>query len=205
VVTLACGLLLTAAACSSDNTTSSGDSKERSFTDRSQSNFDTVQPPHLYDWSQARENLLAAQDAMAMGANSWTVQNTPGVGVTFQCASRGFPIPYSTQITAPTKGIGDFGSPGGGPTVTVPQQEPYGLYVPDNTSATFANCVLPDGKLGVFYSEPPLTSFLFDVNCDKNGCKIADHAKAVVTVKPVDPAKVCARPSTQLKCPTTHP
>ena len=183
-------LATTASSCSSE---SSGDQKERNFTNRSQQHFNVAQPPHQYDASQARENLIAAHDAMAYGANSWTVQYTEGVGITFQCASRGFPLPFGTQLTNPEKVIYD-----GQGNLTVPQQEPYGLYPPPDVPATLANCVLPDGNIGIFYSEPPLTTFMFDVHCDpgSKSCAISKDAKATVKVTKVDPRKVNARPVT---------
>lgn len=173
------------------NSGSPGDNSEKAFTDRSQQHFDIAQPPHQYDASQARNNLLAAQDAMAEGANSWTVQTVPGVGITFQCPSVGMPVPFSAQITNPMKINNQHST-----TVTLPQQEPYGLYAPDNVSATYGNCVLPDGSIGIFYSEPDLTTFLFDVDCDPatKQCKVSQNAKATVAVKKVTRQQVNTRP-----------
>lgn len=185
----------TAGSCSSD----SGDKTEKDFTERSQRQFNIAQPPHQYDASQARENLIAAHDAMAYGANSWTVQYTEGVGITFQCASRGFPLPFGTQLTNPDKVVGNAHG-----NVTVPQQEPYGVYPPADVPATLANCVLPDGNIGIFYSEPPLTAFMFDVKCDDKAksCKVSGSAKATVTVKKVDPRNVRSRPAQGTATPT---
>lgn len=186
---LAVAAIVTLTACDPQT---SGDQQEKAFTEQAQQQFNTGQPPHAYDASQARENLIAAQDAMAYGANSWTVQMMPGVGITFQCASRGFPLPFGTELTNPEKPVyatnGNF---------TVPQMEPYGLYPPADVPATLANCVLPDGSIGIFYSEPDLTTFMFDVDCDeeRKRCQVSDKAKATVTVKKVDPKDVNARPA----------
>lgn len=190
-LTAAAVLAVTALALGGCSDTTSGDSSERKFTAQSQQHFDTAQPPHQYDASQARENLLSAQDAMAQGANSWTVQTVPGVGITFQCPSVGMPIPFSTQITNPQK----IAYNGNG-NVTLPQQEPYGLYTPDGVAATYANCVLPDGSIGIFYSEPDLTTFLFDVDCNAatKQCKVSQNAKATVKVRKVTSQQVNARP-----------
>ena len=181
------------------NDSTSGDQSERDFTARSQQHFDVAQPPHQYDASQARANLIAAQDAMAEGANSWTVQTVPGVGITFQCPSVGMPIPFSTQITNPQKVAYD----NNGGNLTLPQQEPYGLYTPDGVAATYANCVLPDGSIGIFYSEPDLTTFLFDVDCTPatKECKVSQNARATVKVTKVTKQQVNTRPG-QVSPPT---
>jgi len=164
----------------------SGDKQEKKFTARSQKHFDEAQPPHAYDASQARNNLLAAQDAMAEGADTWTVQTVPNVGITFQCPSVGFPIPFGSQITNPVKvdATNDL---------TTPQQEPYGIYPPADVAATYANCVLPNGQIGIFYSEPDLTTFGFDVKCDDKGhCTIPPGSQTKVKVTKVDRSKVHA-------------
>ncbi len=84
-------------------TSSSSDAREQRATDKSAKHFSTTQPMHAYDFSQARASLIAAQDALAVGADSWTVQTVPGVGVTFACPSIGFPLPFGTQLTNPRK------------------------------------------------------------------------------------------------------
>lgn len=172
---------VTAAACTEDT----GDRQDRAFSERAQQSYNKAQPPHEYDASQARDNLIAAHDAMAVGANSWTVQYVEGVGATFQCPSVGFPIPYGAQLTNPQK---IHNSANG--NLTLPQIEPYGLYPPPDVAATFANCVLPDGTIGVFYSEPALTTYLFDVTCNPKGCTIAGDAKATVKLTRRDPKTV---------------
>ncbi len=194
-------LTLTAGSCGDET---DGDQQEKAYTERAQKAYNVAQPPHQYDASQARENLIAAHDAMAYGANSWTVQYVEGVGITFQCPSRGFPIPFGSELTNPEKSV--YSSWG---NFTLPQMEPYGIYPPPDVPATFANCVLPSGDIGIFYSEPPLTTFLFDVTCDETTkrCQVSANAKATVTVKKVDSADVNARPAdiSATEEPTTGP
>jgi hypothetical protein len=178
-------VLLTAGSCQSQN---AGDKAESEYTERVQRQYNQAQPPHAYDASQARANLIAAHAAMAYGADSWTVQQVEGVGITFQCPSVGFPIPFGTNLTNPDKLAGNRE----GGYVTVPQMEPWGAYVPPDVAATYANCVLPNGEIGVFYSEPMLTTFLFDVDCDpeSRACTIPAGSEATVQVERVDPEAV---------------
>ena len=193
--TVAAGIVavLALSASSCDNTTS-GDRAETQLTERAQRHFGTAQAPHAYDASQARDNLIAAHDAMALGADTWTVQYVEGVGVTFQCPSVGFPIPFGTNLTNPERIAGDsYGR------VTVPMMEPYGLYPPADVAATYANCVLPNGTVGIFYSEPLLTTYGFEVRCDQETryCTIPPGSEAVVGVTRVTPEDVNVREATE--------
>lgn len=167
------GVTLTASACTDEAT-----KKEYQATDRQEDQYLTAQPPHAYDASQARENLIAAQDAMAYGADTWTVQYVEGVGITFECPSVGFPIPFGTNITNPSKIEVYRGS-----EWEMEQMEPYGLYPPADVDATYGNCVLPDGTIGIFYSEPLLTGYGFDVeyNAETGRYEIPSDATAEVS------------------------
>jgi len=157
--------------------------EEFDATKRQEDQYSAAQPVHEYDVSQARENLLAAQDAMAYGADTWTVQYVEGVGVTFECPSVGFPIPFGTNLTTPEKIVRYAGT-----DYVMDQMEPYGLYPPSDVDATYANCVLPDGSIGIFYSEPLLTSFGFDVewNEETGRYEIPADAEAEVAATRVD-------------------
>lgn len=64
------------------------------------------------------------------------------------CESTGFPLPYSTQTTAPSKVHHDIHG-----LAVVPQAEPNGLYLPDNVDATWVNCVGDGGESEIFYVE----------------------------------------------------
>lgn len=160
ILTIAAAAILTALTLSA--CTDESQKEEFDATKRQEDQYTAVQPAHAYDVSQARENLIAAQDAMSYGADTWTVQYVEGVGVTFECPSVGFPIPFGTNLTNPEKIVQYRGS-----DWSMAQMEPYGLYPPADVAATYANCVLPDGSIGIFYSEPLLTSYGFDVVWDE--------------------------------------
>lgn len=169
-------LAIVLSACEGD----SGQEQEQRATRAQQNHYAKTQPHHTYSASQARANLIAAQDAMALGADSWLVQYVEGVGITFECPSVGFPIPFGTNITNPQQ-VYRYGSGG---RYTLPMMEPYGLYPPADVAATYANCVLPNGEIGIFYSEPLLTSFLFDVefNPETGRYEIPYDSEATVNV-----------------------
>lgn len=167
-------------ACTGNNQPA-GDKQERDFTTKLQQNYNLVQPPHTYDYSQARENLIAAQDAMALGADSWTFQTVEGKGVSFACPSVGFPVPIGGQLTNPEKVVDLPDSA----WLTTAQMEPYGYYPPADVRGTLGNCVLPSGEIGIFYSEPDLTTYMFDVTFDEErGIYVpSEDAVAAISVK----------------------
>jgi len=165
----------------------SGDSVDRVASDQASLRFSRNQPMHSYDFTQARQNMLAAQDALALGSNSFTVQMMPGIGRTFECPSVGFPLPFGTQLTNPEKAING--------SITLPQIEPYGLFPPADVAATLANCILPNGQIGIFYSEPDLTTFMFDVryNPETKMYEIPPNSTSKITIKRLEPSKVDPR------------
>ena len=89
--------------------------------------------------------------------------SVPQLGGTpwYQCPSRGYPIPATTQLTNPSRI--DY-SKGGTPFV-LPQAEPNGTF-PGPTDGTYMQCVDTDGSLYSVYSEPPVLAFPFAVRWD---------------------------------------
>ena len=59
----------------------------------------------------------------------------------FLCESIGYGLPFSTQFTNPERRI--YGANGG--TISLPQPDPNGLFMPTASSATWVIAVTPDG------------------------------------------------------------
>jgi hypothetical protein len=76
----------------------------------------------------------------------------------FLCKSIGFPIPYATQFTSPSK----IESWGGHPIV-VPQADPNGLFSPSNAEGTWILCLNPNNSKDIepVYSEPKVITALW--------------------------------------------
>jgi len=102
--------------------------------------------PDLGGWSFEREivrqTYLARNGTIAIYTYLMTLDGT----IIEICASIGYPIPYSTQITNPEVSNGSYGP--------LPQAEPNGLYPPSNAEATLVQCVNPDGTVSPGYFEP---------------------------------------------------
>lgn len=80
------------------------------------------------------------------------------------CASIGYPIPYSTQLSAPSKLANN--TPGYLPSDTasvIPQSEPNGLYPPSDAAATLIQCVNSDGSVSPVYIEDNVLAFPFRI------------------------------------------
>lgn len=73
------------------------------------------------------------------------------------CASIGYGVPYSTQMTSPEKWVDIDGDHNGARDKKVPQAEPNGLYMPNNVSATWILCQMEGSdETTPVYSEPAL-------------------------------------------------
>lgn len=76
----------------------------------------------------------------------------------FFCQSIGYPIPYSTQFTAPGKPFGsDYHA-----LTTVPQADPNGLFSPPSAEGTWVLCKNPKGDdVRPIYAEPRIVTSPF--------------------------------------------
>lgn len=116
------------------------------------------QPPHTYDYSAPRDIVLQLYDnVVPKMSNTWTVFSVPGVGAVDSCASKGYPIPFGSQVTSPEYNHG---------AVTLPQPEPDGLYQSGDTAATWILCIAPDGAVVPEYHEELVTTYPFAVTVD---------------------------------------
>jgi hypothetical protein len=72
----------------------------------------------------------------------------------FLCNSIGYPMPYSAQLTNPSK-IGY--SPGGTPVV-LPQAEPNGIFAPPSSDATWVMCSSKKDLVPVYVEQKVIAS-----------------------------------------------
>lgn len=102
--------------------------------------------PDLGGWSFEREIVRQTYLARNKTISTYTYLMTLDGAIIEICASIGYPIPYSTQITNPEVSNGSYGP--------LPQAEPNGLYPPTNAEATLVQCVNSDGTVSPGYFEP---------------------------------------------------
>lgn len=157
-------LLLSAESCDGYQT-----STESNQVNDQQTVYSQNQPLHKYDYSPERDELQQIYDARMKVVNTWTVIYSMGKPV-FVCPSKGYPIPYTTQLTNPDQ-VHD-GSSTADPSVVIPQAEPNGLYT-GTSSATWVLCIrsLPGGgsEIDPVYSEPDAIAFPYPVQLGSDG------------------------------------
>lgn len=160
-------LLLSAESCDAPQTAS-----ESNQVNDQQTVYSQNQPLRKYDYSPERDELQQIYDARMKVVNTWTVIFSMGKPI-FVCPSKGYPIPYTTQLTNPdvvTNGGVDPKTGSG--NVTLPQAEPNGLYT-GTSSATWVLCIrsLPGGgsEIDPVYSEPDAIAFPYPVTIATDG------------------------------------
>lgn len=111
---------------------------DRDATAQSLSKQQASQPTPVIPWSQFRQSVIEITLAKAKGTQTTSFFFLEGIGIVGGCASIGFPVPSTAQLTAPEAKYPshDF---------TVPQAEPTGVYTGDS-SGTYTICLNSDGK-----------------------------------------------------------
>lgn len=115
--------------------------------------------PDLGGWSSERQILIDTYIARNKMINTYTYMFLEFTGQVVKiCDSKGFPIPYSTQLTNPSQVSGG---------TTVGNPEPNSLYSPESSAATLVQCILPDGKVAPTYWENNVFSLPYQIKADK--------------------------------------
>jgi hypothetical protein len=162
IIAIPC-LLLVLLVLSADSCDSSQTSTESSQVNSQQTTYANNQPLHKYDYSPERDELQQIYDARMKVVNTWTVIYSMGKPV-FICPSKGYPIPYTTQLTNPESWVRTG--------IAIPQSEPNGLYT-GTTNATWVLCIraLPGGgsEIEPVYSESDALAFPYPVTIGGDG------------------------------------
>lgn len=152
-------IILSASSCDDTSTPATESQK----VDSQNGTYATNQPLHTYDYSPERDELQQIYDARMKVVNTWTVIYSMGKAV-FSCPSKGYPIPYTTQLTNP-QSVANSGANYG--YAILPQAEPNGLYT-GQTTATWVLCIR-NGEILPVYSETDALAFPYPVQIDGNG------------------------------------
>lgn len=121
--------------------------------------------PNLGGWSFERHIVTEVYKARNRAISTYTYMIFPYTGQIVEvCASVGYPIPYSTQLTSPERIAASY-IQGGFAIVTNP--EPNGLYPPDNAVATIVNCTNPDGTVTPVYVEDNVMALPYRIQADR--------------------------------------
>lgn len=167
--------------------TLSSTQKESAIVDVAQGQLVKNQPTPIYDWSLERHLLTKLYDARQRATTTFSYVQSDFTGkVLWSCPSIGFPIPYATQLTNPSKlDYRTIPASGGGYHVSdgvIPQAEPNGLYSPANSDATWVMCVNAKGKIVPRYEERKVSVSLIPLH-EVNGSMVeVDGADASFSI-----------------------
>ena len=137
---------------------------ERSQQEAGQNAILDNQPvPDLGGYSFERAVVIETYLARNRAINTYTYTLTE-TGILIEvCASKGYPIPYSTQLTNPLRP----GVTGYADTYVIGNPEPNGLYSPDSAEATYILCINPDGSATPTYWEQRMFSLPYRIQADR--------------------------------------
>lgn len=114
--------------------------------------------PDLGGYSLERQILIETYLARNRTVATYTYALTLEGKIIEICASIGYPIPYSTQLTNPERRVTTG--------VAIPQAEPNGLFPPASADATLVNCTNDDGSVTPTYWEPHVFAQPYRIRAD---------------------------------------
>lgn len=133
--------------------------------------------PDLGGWSFERHIVIETYKARNRTISTYTYTFIEYTGQIIElCASIGYPIPYSTQLTNPLQYTGPNGAVVGNP-------EPNGLYSPSSAEATIVNCVNKDGTVTPTYFEQRIFALPYRIKADRSLDRIGDSSFSVSVTK----------------------
>lgn len=162
---------------------------ETNQVDKQQALYLQVQPVPFFNFSVERDEYIQIYQARMRAVDTYSVVVSMTGKVLWSCPSKGYPIPYTTQLTNPVREF-DAGINNGW-AVVLNQAEPNGLFT-GTTSATWVLCVrqTPGGGVQIVptYAEPEVLSFSHPVQIvDGNIVDPGQPASVSITIKTPTP------------------
>ena len=128
--------------------------------------------PDLGGWSFEREIVRQTYIARNRNIATYTYMITLDGRIVEICASVGYQIPYSTQLTNPEQVyVG----------AAISQAEPNGLYPPLNAEATLVQCTNKDGTVSPTYFEPRVFALPYRIKSDIQLTRLDEKSSFSVT------------------------
>lgn len=129
--------------------------------------------PDLGGYSFERQVLIDTYLARNNNISTFAYMFTMDGKIIEICPSMGYPIPYSTQLTAPEK-VDSYSY-----SIVLPNAEPNGVYPPGDAAATLVQCVNSDGSVTPVYIEWYVLAFPYRIKSDFKLEKISDSSFSV--------------------------
>lgn len=131
---------------------------------QSESNYSAIvnnQPiPDFGGYSFERAVVIETYLARNRAINTYSYTLTETGILVEICASKGYPIPYATQLTSPDRRVT-------GLEAVVSNPEPNGLYSPDSAEASYIMCINADGSVAPTYWEARVFSLPYRIQADR--------------------------------------
>lgn len=159
--------------------TSSQDAKDRADSNEQLEQYAKRQPMPRFDWSLEREMVRKLYDLRNKKVATHSVWRSALGTIEGDCSSIGFGIPYDTSLTNPLK-VGYRATNVG--VGIIKQHEPNGIFLSENTSATWVMCVGPGGSLEPHYVETKVTVYPYPVKVDYTNNRVTKAGKTVAKI-----------------------
>jgi len=142
-----------ASACTSSGGTPSSLSKNTTESNNQLNTYNRQQPIPQANFSWYRQALIDVENAQIHGVDTTTFEFNMGVQNPLKvCASRGYPVASTSQLTNPYQALWNNAGTNGNAGVAVGQLEPNGVYTGDSTG-TYIVCVNSASLLEIDYWE----------------------------------------------------
>jgi hypothetical protein len=147
------GIGTTAASCGGGGSDTSGQAQENKSQTQDTDSIVNNQPIPHYNWSQIRQTLTDAETIAANGTATTSLFYNQGVqDPVFACPSIGLPVPNTASLSNPHQVVNDpFSDHSQGQVVD--QMDPFGIYVPSNSTGTYVICLDSKGHKYMQYWE----------------------------------------------------
>lgn len=143
------------------------------------------QPVPTLDFSMERQIVIETYLARNRKLSTWAYTRDMQGRWTEICASMGYPIPYSTQLTNPSQVY--HGS--NYELATIGNPDPNGLYSPTSSDATIVSCVDKDGSVNPVSVEERVTTFPYRIKHEFEVHRYDENDTSSLKIKIADRAR----------------
>lgn len=186
IVGIVVAVLIAADSC---GTNTPANAAEQNQVSSQQDIYDKNQPVHTYTYSNERAILQQIYDLRVNGnINTWDVWFSNNGIPLGSCESKGYPIPYGTELTNPNQI--SYSQPGGTwVSGVVGQMDPNGLYPTANSLGDFVLCLGNDGQYYSMFVEPMIVTYPFPVEVQNGRVVQTGSAPAGSAINPTKATK----------------
>lgn len=144
------------------------------------------QPVPTYQYSNERAEIIQLYNQRIRGnLDTWTVWYSNSGVALGTCPSKGYPLPYGTELTNPQQITQQYFDPNGSgnegagySTGIVGQMDPNGLYPTANSLGTWIMCLDNAGTVHPVYMEPLVATYPYPVKIVNGAVVQAGDANA---------------------------